>query len=38
VLAENERLFASKYRLYLPTERELAQLIAADRVNFGLGQ
>lgn len=38
VLAENERLFASKYRLYLPTEQELAQLIAADRVHFGLGK
>ncbi len=38
VLAENERLFASKYRLYLPTEQELAQLIEADRVHFGLGK
>ncbi|MBD0254804.1 MAG: DUF1016 domain-containing protein [Cytophagales bacterium] len=38
VLAENERLFASKYRLYLPTEQELAQLIAADRLHFGLGK
>jgi predicted nuclease of restriction endonuclease-like (RecB) superfamily len=38
VLAENERLFASKYRLYLPSEQELAQLIAADRLHFGLGK
>jgi predicted nuclease of restriction endonuclease-like (RecB) superfamily len=36
VLAENERLFASKYRLYLPTEEELAELIEADRMNFKL--
>jgi predicted nuclease of restriction endonuclease-like (RecB) superfamily len=32
VLAENEQLFASKYRLYLPKEEELKQLIEADRV------
>ena len=34
VLAENEQLFASKYRLYLPTEAELQQLIEADRIQF----
>ncbi len=34
VLAENEKLFASKYRLYLPKEEELRQLIDADRVRF----
>jgi predicted nuclease of restriction endonuclease-like (RecB) superfamily len=32
VLAENEQLFASKYRLYLPKEEELKKLIEADRV------
>lgn len=31
VLAENEKLFASKYRLYLPAEEELKQLIEQDR-------
>jgi hypothetical protein len=31
VLAENEKLFASKYRLYLPSEEELKQLIEQDR-------
>ncbi|PKQ67870.1 PDDEXK nuclease domain-containing protein [Raineya orbicola] len=31
VLAENERLFASKYRLYMPTEEELRQLIEKDK-------
>ena len=36
VLAENEKLFASKYRLYLPKEEELKRLIETDRVNFGL--
>ncbi len=34
VLAENEKLFASKYRLYLPKEEELKQLIEMDRVNL----
>ncbi len=37
VLAENEQLFASKYRLYLPREEELKQLIERDRINFELG-
>lgn len=36
VLADNEKLFASKYRLYLPDEEELKQLIEADRVKFAL--
>jgi predicted nuclease of restriction endonuclease-like (RecB) superfamily len=36
VLAENEKLFASKYRLYLPKEEELKQLIERDRVQFEL--
>ncbi len=34
VIAENEKLFASKYRLYLPKEEELIQLIERDRINF----
>ncbi len=38
VLAENEKLFASKYRLYLPAEAELRALIEADRVRFELDQ
>jgi len=36
VMAENEKLFASKYRLYLPKEEELKQLIDQDRINFEL--
>jgi len=36
VLAENEYLFASKYRLYLPKEEELIQLIEQDRIKFEL--
>lgn len=36
VLAENEKLFASQYRLYLPSEEELAQLIEADKIRFEL--
>lgn len=36
VLAENEKLYASKYRLYLPKEEELIQLIREDRVNYEL--
>lgn len=38
VLAENEKLFASKYRLYLPDENELKQLIEQDRINWKLDQ
>ena len=36
VLAENEKLFASKYRLYLPKEEELRQLINADKIKYEL--
>jgi len=35
---ENESLFASKYRLYLPSEEELKQLIEHDRIQFELNQ
>ena len=38
VLAENEKLFASKYRLYLPDELELKQLIEQDRLRLELDQ
>jgi len=34
VMSENEKLFASKYRTYLPDEKELKNLIEADRVKF----
>lgn len=36
VLAENEKVFASKYRLYLPDETELKQLIEQDRIRLEL--
>lgn len=36
VLAENEKLFASKYRLYLPDENELKQLIDTDKMRYEL--
>ncbi|MCY1661064.1 PDDEXK nuclease domain-containing protein [Chryseobacterium sp. SL1] len=36
VLSENKKLFASKYRTYLPDENELKQLIEADRIKFEL--
>lgn len=36
VLSGNEKLFASKYRLYLPDEEELRRLIEADRVRLEL--
>ena len=36
ILAENEKLFASKYRLYLPKEDELKELIEQDRIRFEL--
>jgi predicted nuclease of restriction endonuclease-like (RecB) superfamily len=36
VLAENEKLFASKYRLYLPKEEELIRLIERDRISLEL--
>ncbi len=38
VLSENEQLFASKYRLYLPDEQELKELIENDRIIFELNQ
>jgi predicted nuclease of restriction endonuclease-like (RecB) superfamily len=38
VLAENNQLFASKYRLYLPKEEELKQLIEHDREIFELNK
>ncbi len=34
VLAENKKLFASKYLMYLPKEEELKQLIEHDRQMF----
>jgi len=34
VLSENEKLFASKYLVYLPKEEELKQLIEQDRQLF----
>lgn len=36
VLEDNDNLFASKYRLYLPKEEELKQLIEMDRINMEL--
>lgn len=36
VMTENEKLFASKYRLYLPAETELKELIEADRIRLEL--
>ena len=36
VLAENQKLFAGKYRLYLPDENELKQLIEEDRIRYKL--
>jgi len=36
VLAENEKLFASKYRLYLPQEDELKQLLQEEMVTYEL--
>jgi predicted nuclease of restriction endonuclease-like (RecB) superfamily len=36
VLAENKKLFASKYRLYLPKEEELKELIERDRQQIEL--
>ena len=36
ILTENEKLFASKYRLYLPKEDELKELIEQDRIRLEL--
>lgn len=38
VLDENEQLFASKYRLYLPKVEDLKQLIEQDRIKFELDE
>jgi len=38
VLAENEKLFASKYLIYLPKEEELKQLIEQDRQLFEMNR
>jgi len=38
VLAENKKLFASKYLMYLPKEEELKQLIEQDRQLFDLNK
>ena len=38
VLAENEKLFASKYLIYLPKEEELKQLIEQDRQLFEMSR
>jgi predicted nuclease of restriction endonuclease-like (RecB) superfamily len=38
MLNGNEQMFASQYRLYLPTEAELKQLLESDRIVFGLSQ
>jgi predicted nuclease of restriction endonuclease-like (RecB) superfamily len=37
-MADNNKLFASKYLLYLPKEEELKQLIETDRIRFQLNQ
>jgi hypothetical protein len=36
VMTDHRNLFASKYRLYLPQEEELARLIDSGRINFEL--
>jgi hypothetical protein len=36
ILAENEKLFASKYRLYLPKEDDLKELTDQDRIRLEL--
>lgn len=38
MLNDSEQMFASQYRLYLPTEAELKQLLENDRIVFGLNQ
>ncbi len=38
VLTENEKLFASKYLVYLPKEEELKQLIEQDRQLFEMNR
>ncbi|MDR4951205.1 PDDEXK nuclease domain-containing protein [Chryseobacterium sp. ES2] len=36
VISENEKLFTSKYGTYLPDEKELKQLVEADRLKLEL--
>jgi hypothetical protein len=36
VMSENEKIFASKYRLYLPDTEEIRALIENDRMKFDL--
>ena len=36
VLNENQQLFASKYKLYIPTEEELKQELERERFNIEL--
>lgn len=38
VLAENKKLFASKYLVYLPKEEDLKQLIEQDRQLFEMNR
>ena len=38
ILNDSEQMFASQYRLYLPTEAELKQLLENDRIAFALDQ
>ncbi len=38
ILNDSEQMFASQYRLYLPTEAELKQLLENDRIEFALNQ
>ena len=35
VLAGSEQLFASRYRLFLPSEEELVELLHTDRLKLG---
>jgi len=35
---DSEQMFASPYRLYLPTEAELKQLLENDHIAFALNQ
>jgi len=36
ILKESKQLFASKYKLYLPTEKELAREVAEQKLQYGL--
>lgn len=38
VMAENKKLFASRYRLYLPTEEELMILIDTNKIHWQLNK